>query len=81
MPTGVVTVMSTVPVPAGLVAVIVAVSRVYRGMHFFTDVIAGAILGLVAVVLAWWMVRVLMRRGVAEHDQVVWPANAEGAPV
>jgi membrane-associated phospholipid phosphatase len=34
-----------------LVPVIVAVSRMYRGMHFLTDTAAGAVLGLGAVVL------------------------------
>jgi len=34
-----------------LIPVIVALSRMYRGMHFLTDTIAGALLGLAAVAL------------------------------
>jgi undecaprenyl-diphosphatase len=34
-----------------LIAGVVATSRMYRGMHFLTDTIAGALLGCVAVAL------------------------------
>jgi undecaprenyl-diphosphatase len=60
-----------------LVVLAVALSRMYRGMHAFTDVVAGAVLGFVAVVLAWWMVRELMRRGVSEQRAGVVPAAGE----
>ena len=40
-----------------LVVVIVAYSRMYRGMHHLTDVIAGAVLGAVCVWLSWRVLR------------------------
>ena len=40
-----------------LVPLVVALSRMYRGMHFLSDVVAGAALGVAAVVLSWWMIR------------------------
>jgi membrane-associated phospholipid phosphatase len=40
----------TVPVP-----IIVGVARMYRGMHFLTDVIAGVVLGVATVVLVTWI--------------------------
>jgi undecaprenyl-diphosphatase len=39
------------------VPVAVALGRMYRGMHFLSDVIAGAALGVAAVVLSWWLIR------------------------
>ncbi len=45
-------------VVAALVPVIVALSRMYRGMHYLSDTVAGAILGTAAVVLT---VTVLVR--------------------
>ena len=58
-----------------LVPAIVAISRMYRGMHFLSDTIAGAILGAAAVMLT---VTVLARspegaRALADLD----PANTE----
>jgi len=52
-----------------LIPVIVAVSRIYRGMHYFTDVVAGAILG------GTWLVLTL--RLAAPLDG---PARSRGAP-
>jgi len=50
----------------GLVALIAAAagfSRMYRGMHHLTDVIAGALLGAAAVVITrWLLVRAARRR-------------------
>lgn len=42
---------------AVLVPVIVAVSRVYRGMHFVSDVLFGALLGTVSLYLTWSLLR------------------------
>ena len=42
----------------------VALSRLYQGMHFVTDVIAGAILGVVSVLIVDWV----MRRAVAHRQ-------------
>ncbi len=45
-----------------VVPVVVALSRMYRGMHFLSDVIAGAALGVAAVALSWWMIRRAVHR-------------------
>jgi len=37
------------------VTVIVGWARMYRGMHFLSDVIAGFVLGLASVLTAWWI--------------------------
>jgi undecaprenyl-diphosphatase len=42
--------------------VVVGLSRMYRGMHFFSDVIAGAALGFAAVALSWWMIHRAIER-------------------
>ena len=47
---------------AVVVPVVVAVSRMYQGMHFLSDVIAGAALGVAAVALSWWMMRRAVHR-------------------
>jgi len=46
---------------AAVVPLAVALSRMYRGMHFLTDVIGGAVLGLLCLTTAAFVVR----RGVA----------------
>jgi undecaprenyl-diphosphatase len=49
---------------AAAVAVVTAVAtaRMYRGMHFVTDVVAGAALGLASVAVCWWVVQRAVRR-------------------
>ena len=42
--------------------VIVALSRMYRGMHFFTDVVGGALLGAAAALAAWLVVTRALNR-------------------
>jgi membrane-associated phospholipid phosphatase len=44
------------------VPLIVGWARAYRGMHYISDVVAGVVLGLVTVVISWWL---LERRSVA----------------
>ena len=44
------------------VASAVAWARMYRGMHFLSDVIAGAVLGLVSLVVTWWILEHAHRR-------------------
>jgi undecaprenyl-diphosphatase len=39
----------------GAIPIVVAVSRVYRGMHFLSDVAAGVVLGAASVWLTWWI--------------------------
>jgi len=41
---------------------IVGWARMYRGMHHLTDVIAGLLLGIVSVVLSWWMIHRAIER-------------------
>lgn len=55
----VVTVVVTVAVP-----VIVAFSRMYRGMHYVSDVVAGAVLGVACVVVVYVIVRRTFERPV-----------------
>lgn len=44
-------------------SVIMALSRMYRGMHFFTDVVGGALLGAFGAAAAWILInRALTRR-------------------
>ncbi len=45
-----------------VVPVVVALSRMYRGMHFLSDVVGGAALGVAAVALSWWMIRRAVHR-------------------
>lgn len=48
---------------ATVIPLVVALSRMYRGMHFLTDVVAGAVLGVLCLVAAV----VLVRRGLERH--------------
>jgi membrane-associated phospholipid phosphatase len=70
-------VRAIVIVVAVLVPIVVAVSRMYQGMHFLSDVIAGAALGVASVALSWW----LIRRAVDRNDPHAHPADPdEDAP-
>jgi undecaprenyl-diphosphatase len=42
-------------VVAALLPVLVGWSRMYQGMHFLSDVIAGIVLGVVSVAIGWWV--------------------------
>jgi membrane-associated phospholipid phosphatase len=69
-------------VPAVVLPTVIAVARVYRGMHFATDVIAGALLGALVLVAAWagarvWVAAEDRHRAEARvvHDGAVLPAR------
>ena len=58
------------------IPIVVASSRMYRGMHFFTDVTSGAALGFASVALSWWMIHRAIER--TEHGNAE-PARVEAA--
>jgi len=58
------------------IPVAVAVSRMYRGMHFLSDVIAGAALGVAAVALSWWIIHRAIVRNKTDP-----PGSADGNPM
>jgi membrane-associated phospholipid phosphatase len=49
-------------------------SRMYRGMHFLTDVLAGIALGVASVAVAWWILRRLGLSG--SPEEVVQPERS-----
>ena len=58
-----------------VVPVVVALSRMYRGMHFLSDVIGGAALGLASVALSWWLIHRAVVRN-ESTDVAPEPSNA-----
>ena len=54
---------------AGLLTLLVGVSRVYMGVHYPTDVLAGWTAGLVWALVCWLVARQLQRRGAVERDE------------
>jgi undecaprenyl-diphosphatase len=57
-------------------SIIVGVSRVYLGVHYPTDVLAGWMAGLVWALLCWLTARWLQRRGQVEAPAPEPPATA-----
>jgi undecaprenyl-diphosphatase len=60
---------------AVLLAVLVGVSRVYMGVHYPTDVLAGWTAGLVWATLCWLTLRAGRRRGVMKDNGASGPAR------
>lgn len=65
----------------GILALIVGLSRVVAGLHYPVDILGGAIDGVAAAALLWWLARAPIDRvtGLAERVYVrVVPATATG---
>jgi len=54
---------------AVLVTVLVGLSRIYLGVHYPTDVLAGWSFGLIWALLCWLVARFLQKRGAVEQPQ------------
>ena len=63
-------------VVAVTVPLIVATSRLYLGVHYLTDLLAGALLGLTSIVVSYRIIRHGLDATVAEADEALPPHTA-----
>jgi undecaprenyl-diphosphatase len=59
---------------AVLLTVLIGLSRVYLGVHWPSDVLAGWTLGMSWALLCWLVARLLQRRGKVESEAEAAPA-------
>jgi undecaprenyl-diphosphatase len=57
-------------------AVLVAISRVFVGVHWLSDIVSAAVVAAVAVALVWWIARMLRQR----RPQAPTPTAADDQP-
>ena len=62
---------ATVIVVSVAMPLVVGWARMHRGMHHLTDVIAGLLLGIVSVLLSWWMIHRAVRRTELTSDKAL----------
>ena len=60
-------------VPALVLAILIALSRLYVGIHYPTDILGGAVIGLVSACLSLWLVPKAEKRFPAIERVYDWP--------